>query len=69
MERGAGGQPEIRWQGVEGRSYSVLRSFDLEGTSFDFIATGVVGGATECAVSDPDTPTNPRAFYWVLQEP
>lgn len=69
MERSAGGQLELRWQGVSGRSYSVVRSFDLSGTSFDFIATGVAGGATECVVIDPDTTANPRAFYWLLQEP
>lgn len=69
MQRGAGGQLELRWQGVAGRTYSVVRSPDLSGAVFDFIATGVAGGAAECVVTDPDTPTNPKAFYWVLQEP
>jgi hypothetical protein len=68
MERGAGNQLELRWPGVTGRSYSVVRSLDLEGTSFDFVATGVPGGAVGCSLIDPQTAVNPKAFYWVLPE-
>jgi hypothetical protein len=68
MERGTSGQPELRWQGVNGRTYSVVRSLDLSGTAFDFIRTEVPGAGVDCSVSDPDTSVNPRAFYWVLPE-
>ena len=68
MERGAGGQLELLWQGVSGRTYSVVRSLDLSGTSFDFIRTEVPGTGVDCKVTDPDTAANPRAFYWVMPE-
>ena len=68
MERGAGGQLELLWQGVSGRTYSVVRSLDLSGTSFDFIRTEVLGTGVDCKVTDPDTAVNPRAFYWVMPE-
>lgn len=68
MERGPGGQPVLLWQGVAGRSYSVVRSLDLTGTAFDFIRTDVPGVGADCSVTDPDTAINPRAFYWVLPE-
>jgi hypothetical protein len=68
MERGAGGQLELLWQGVSGRTYSVVRSLDLTGTSFDFIRTEVPGTGVDCKVTDPDTAVNPRAFYWVMPE-
>lgn len=68
MVRGVGNQLELRWPSVAGRSYSVLRSFDLEGTAFDFVATGVLGTGADCLLVDPDTAVNPRAFYWVLPE-
>lgn len=68
MENGAGGQPELSWQGVNGRTYSVVRSLDLSGTAFDFIRTEVPGVGVDCTVTDPDTTVNPRAFYWVLPE-
>jgi pimeloyl-ACP methyl ester carboxylesterase len=68
MERGTSGQPELRWQGVSGRTYSVVRSLDLSGTAFDFIRTEVPGAGVDCSVSDPDTSVNPRAFYWVVPE-
>ena len=68
MMRGAGNQLELIWPSVAGRSYSVLRSFDLEGTAFDFVATGVLGTGADCSLIDSDTAVNPRAFYWVLPE-
>jgi len=68
MERGTGGQPELLWQGVNGRTYSVVRSLDLSGTAFDFIRTEVPGAGVDCTVADPDTAVNPRAFYWVVPE-
>lgn len=68
MERGAGGQPELLWQGVSGRTYSVVRSLDLTGTALDFIRTEVPGSGVDCSVVDPDTSVNPRAFYWVVPE-
>lgn len=68
MERGTGGQPELLWNGVSDRTYSVVRSLDLSGTAFDFIRTEVPGAGVDCRVTDPDTTVNPRAFYWVLPE-
>ena len=68
MERGTSGQPELLWQGVNGRSYSVVRSLDLSGTAFDFIHTEVPGAGVDCTVTDPETAVNPRAFYWVVPE-
>ncbi len=70
LEPAAGGTVVLRWQGVAGRAYSVVRSPGLDGSVFDFIATGVPGGAAECAVADPTPPAVlGRAFYWVLQDP
>lgn len=68
MERGPGGQLELLWQGVNGRTYSVVRSLDLSVTAFDFIRTEVPGAGVDCSVVDPETSVNPRAFYWGMPE-
>lgn len=57
---------ELRWPGLAGRRYSILRADRLEGP-FTPIATGLGGSAGDQAFRDPLPPAG-AAFYRVLAE-
>ncbi len=66
----AGGGFLLRWSAVAGKTYRVLRSSTPGFSSFDVIASGIVGGAPTTTYTDStiSTVTTPAVFYRIEAE-
>ena len=67
IERAPSGSIVLRWPGVVGKTYRVMRSETLGTGNFIVLAHGIAGTAPATVVEDPEPPAG-RAFYWVEVE-